>query len=972
MYTNNGGSVEMSATLQSKISEFNSAFKLGIDLGTKAGGVALVKDNKIILAKTFLDYHNTDLVRRRAHRRNRRSRRAKEKRIARLRSWVLRHKAKERQFPDPYTVRDVPFYRKGEKPSQVRGKVNWVSAVISGKNVSDEAFVKALITIFMKRGQSYDKFEIEKLTDKEFLKFLQERTTVSQEEYCELLVELEVRHDNGAYSNLEYGHTKEHILEIQENPNEKNRKNREEELKRVISAFCDRNKIGERDKWTSELIHILNKRVRQARFKNRILIRCNVCDKPTPSKGNSEVRKLNYLDTVRNFLKVGRIGDSPTNMEYYLKLYESAKPIRDKIFDNKKIDKTEKQEKRKVISEILPRAFRSENQFILDKQKDIKIQIKELLFNKLHGRSRYCKEHLQARAEGKDVEEGRHGHIGKRHDRNVALMNHDKRVINLLERLLFKDNKELAEQLKASEIKYISIEAPEPKTKRTKKGRTTERDPRKLKEKLFDACNGICVYTGDILDKTRIGEYEADHIFPVSRDGPSISDNLVLTTHEINKSKSNMTPWEWLRNDNARWEDFLARCNKLYGEGRLNRRKLELLLNKSNEYPDNNPTELARVGARIGNFQQEIINLFKRYGIGEPQTLFEKGKPIIQVVRGNETQKLRRLWGSTNPDFVPPLKDRTMASNHAEDAAIAASMPPRIWREQIYRYTAKFNEGKKRPDFAIPDIAPCWGEYIRNKSSPLLSVLGHTNYTWKTQIIDDTFYKRYNVQANYDKIYKQKQKNSSGSDQDSAESNSKPILLENKHRLKNGKKYYHKVINGARYFLESQPGGTLVDIQPRDGPKRRIQIKPVFEEIILTDSTIWRKPTRPLLDLYTSNKLDLQNMSNELLKKSLESYSTHKEDRGSSVRIRLHDIIWLDKTNAHENGYFIITKLGKSIEMMPEERVKTYKDIYKKISKEDTKDAESPDGKKKKTRSAFRLGKKDMAFLISSKVTSQT
>ncbi len=983
MYTEDAH-IKMSSVLKSKIDEFNSAFKLGIDLGTKNGGVALVKDNKIILARTFLDYHDTDLSTRRAHRRNRRSRRAKEKRIARLRSWILRHKANGQKLPDPYKYKvsgqDIPFYRKGEKPSQIRGEMNWVNVVKSGKNISSEAFVKALITIFMKRGQSYDKYEIIGLNDKEFLKFIQERTTVSQEEHDELLDELNARYNNGSYSSLEYEHAKEHISKLMDNhdekTNEKSRKAREKELEEVVKVFCSRNNIEkEANTWISELKHILNKRVRQARFKNRILIRCNICDKPTPSKRNLQVRELNYLDVVRNFLKAGRIDESSSLIEYYVDLYKSAKPIRDKILSNGELSEDEKLDKKKIIRKILPNAYCSENQFILSKQKNMKIQIVDLLFNKLYGRSRYCKDHLKARAEGKDIEEGRHGSIGKRHDRNVTLMNHDKRVINLIEKLLFKEDKELAEKLNKVGIKYISIEAPEPKTKRAKKGRTVERDPRKLKEKLFDAYNGICIYTGEILDKAKISEYQVDHIFPKSRDGPSIQDNCVITTSITNKSKGNMTPWEWFGTDNQKWNAFEARCNKFYREGNLSRRKLELLLNKGNEYPENNPTELARVGARIGNFQQELIELFKRYGLEEPQTLFSNGKPVIQVVRGNETQKLRRLWGTTNPDFVPPLKDRSATSNHAEDAAIAASIPPKIWREQIYRYEAKFHGGKERPDFAIPYIAPHWVEYARNRITALISVLGNTHYNWKTCIIDDTFYKRYNERAIYDKIYKQPSKKVTGSpesDTKHAESDTKPILLENEHYLKKGRKYYHKFIKEKRYFLESQPGGTLVDIKPKDGPRRRIQISPVFSEIILTDRVIWRRPIQPLLDLYVSGKLDPQSISNELLKKSLESYATHNQDLGPHVSIKLHDIIYLDKTGAHEKGYFIIKKLGKSIVMVSEERVKVYNDAYKNIPKEDTDSAKIQDKKREKDNSAITLSRKDITFLINSKSHSQT
>lgn len=977
MYTEDAP-IKMSSVLKSKIDEFNSAFKLGIDLGTKNGGVALVKDNKIIFARTFLDYHKTDLSKRRAHRRNRRSRRAKEKRLARLRSWILRHKVNGKQLSDPYKYKvnehDIPIYRKGEKPSQIKGEINWINVLKSGKNVSSEAFVKALITIFTKRGQSYDKYEIMGLNDKEFLKFIQERTTVSQEEYNELLDELNSRHDNGSYSDIIYEQTQDHISKITENPgekiNEKSRDTREKELEEVIKVFCSRNGIEkEGNTWVPELKHILNKRVRQARFKNRILIRCNICDKPTPSKRNLQVRELNYLDAVRNFLKAGRIDESFSLIDYYKDLYKSAKPIRDKILSNGELNENEKLDKKKIIHKILPNTYRSKNQFILSKQKNMKIQIVDLLFNKLYGRSRYCKDHLKARAEGKDIEKGRHGSIGKRHDRNVTLMNHDKRVLNLIEQLLFKEDKELAEKLNKLGIKYISIEAPEPKTKRAKKGNIIKRDSRKLKEKLFDANHGVCIYTGEILDKAKINEYQVDHIFPKSRDGPSIQDNCVITTNITNKSKGNLTPWEWLGIDNQKWDAFEARCNKFYREGKLSGRKLELLLNKSNEYPENNPTELTRVGARIGNFQQELIGLFKRYGLEEPQTLFNNGKPIIQIVRGNETQKLRRLWGTTNPDFVPLLKDRAATLNHAEDAAIAASMPPKIWREQIYRYVAKFNGGKERPDFAIPNIAPHLVEYTRNRISPLISVLGSTHYTWKTSIMDDTFYIQYNARANYDKIYKQSSKNvtTHESDNESTTSNSKPILLKNEHQLKKGKKYYHKSINGTRYFLESQLGGTLLDIKPKDGPKRCIQINPVFSEIILTDGIILRRPIQPLLDLYISGKLDLQSISNELLKKSLESYATSNQNLGPHVSIKLHDIIYLDKTETHEKGYFIITKLGKSIVMMPEERVKVYNDAYKKIPKEDTDNAEIQNTKKEKGNMNLTLSRKDIAFLINSK-----
>ena len=67
--------------------------------------------------------------------------------------------------------------------------------------------------------------------------------------------------------------------------------------------------------------------------------------------------------------------------------------------------------------------------------------------------------------------------------------------------------------------------------------------------------------------------------------------------------------------------------------------------------------------------------MFVKYGYEEPQTLVQKGKPIIQVVRGRDTQALRWRWHALDSNIIPE-KDRKSSFNHAEDAVIAACMPP--------------------------------------------------------------------------------------------------------------------------------------------------------------------------------------------------------------------------------------------------------------------------------------------------------
>ncbi|OJI07263.1 MAG: hypothetical protein BK997_03320 [Candidatus Micrarchaeum sp. ARMAN-1] len=901
-----------SSALAARIKEFNSAFKLGIDLGTKTGGVALVKDNKVLLAKTFLDYHKQTLEERRIHRRNRRSRLARRKRIARLRSWILRQKIYGKQLPDPYKI------KKMQLPNGVRKGENWIDLVVSGRDLSPEAFVRAITLIFQKRGQRYEEVakEIEEMSYKEFSTHIKALTSVTEEEFTALAAEIERRQDvvDTDKEAERYTQLSELLSKVSESKSEsKDRAQRKEDLGKVVNAFCSAHRIEDKDKWCKELMKLLDRPVRHARFLNKVLIRCNICDRATPKKSRPDVRELLYFDTVRNFLKAGRVEQNPDVISYYKKIYMDAEVIRVKILNKEKLTDEDKKQKRKLASEL--NRYKNK-EYVTDAQKKMQEQLKTLLFMKLTGRSRYCMAHLKERAAGKDVEEGLHGVVQKRHDRNIAQRNHDLRVINLIESLLFDQNKSLSDAIRKNGLMYVTIEAPEPKTKHAKKGAAVVRDPRKLKEKLFDDQNGVCIYTGLQLDKLEISKYEKDHIFPDSRDGPSIRDNLVLTTKEINSDKGDRTPWEWMHDNPEKWKAFERRVAEFYKKGRINERKRELLLNKGTEYPGDNPTELARGGARVNNFITEFNDRLKTHGVQELQTIFERNKPIVQVVRGEETQRLRRQWNALNQNFIP-LKDRAMSFNHAEDAAIAASMPPKFWREQIYRTAWHFGpSGNERPDFALAELAPQWNDFFMTKGGPIIAVLGKTKYSWKHSIIDDTIYKPFSKSAYYVGIYKKPNAITSN-----AIKVLRPKLLNGEHTMSKNAKYYHQKIGNERFLMKSQKGGSIITVKPHDGPEKVLQISPTYECAVLTKHDgkiiVKFKPIKPLRDMYARGVIKAMDKELETSLSSMSKHAKYKE-------LHTHDIIYLPATKKHVDGYFIITKLSAKhgIKALPESMVK--------------------------------------------------
>ena len=841
------------------VKEFNDSYKLGIDLG-KTTGVAIVKQGKIITAKTLVDLHDDSLEKRRAIRRGRRTRIAHKKRLARLRSWVLRQKINGRQLPDPYKIMKDKAYWSVYNKFKVDNGTGWIQAIKDKRDLQPDEFVRALTILFRKRGYRADK-RLYNLSDKDFSLLIKNlKPPINKYESEQLLEELSKRTETGEFDAKDGKVLEKRIKKTRAESKDFTAKQRDEienDLKEIVDKFTKLNNLSDKaSSWEKALIHILNKPVRKARFDNRILIKCKIkgCNKNTPSK-----------EKVREYeLKMALFNARSENQNVSEKDLDEFRKNVTELYTNKN-SKNPNNSDISTLRKNLNSYFRKAKI-----KKGMHDQIRTLIFEKLSGRSRYCKEHLKEFCE-KQVQLD-----SINYGVNPKAEQHDRRVINFIEKLIFK-----RKMIDPKELRYITIEAPEPVTKRAKKGEAPQKIGERLKDRL--AKLGIDIYTGEKLTNG----FETEHIFPASRYGPSIEENEVASNRQTNKEKGDRTPYEWLKDDKERWDKFEERVNSLYAKGKINKRKKEILLNTNQDYPGLNPTDLAKTGGRVGAFVQDLQKLFKEHHCEVPQTLIQKNKPIIQVVRGSATQQLRWKWAAMDPKIIPLEKDRKSSFNHAEDAVLAASLPPYNWRLKIYRETAKIrrNVGGKenvveRPDLPIKTIAPNWSEFNSSRKEPIVEIIGKKKMNWKTSFMDQSFYKYTgNVNTKFPKL---------------------PI---------------HKFENNKRKIKYNPKGGTIAFLTPHDGPKRLVQIKPASEAVIIYEEGGKIKRIRrfitPIIEMYNQENVNKKRRLDFVDQSDRDEIK--KLDDLKKKGIKYKEVKRYDMVPLIENGktnFYYVTKLG--------------------------------------------------------------
>jgi len=777
---------------------------LGVDFGQTTGGCALVRGREILHAETFVDFHNTTLETRRTLRRGRRTRRSKKMRLARLRSWVLRHRLPDgSRLPDPYQImwnveggfqtKPGLYKRKGRSPAEYE---TWISAAKRGE-VDSAGFVCALTHLFQKRGYKYDQKELDDFTSERLIDFLNSCCLLAQapELEKEMRAEVERRNKPKLHEAFEAA-----LIRLPEPRKAVPRQIKEQDLRTIIEKFGRKYNMSSQTiaRWQKELCGLLNRILREPRFDNRLKSGCAWCGKKTPRLKKPEVREKAYLAAVAN-LRVHRAANprltrqlNKTEREllvHWWKRRQLARVGQYEFPKGRKVDVFE----RAPTGENIEKAFEKlgiVKTWLRDKRGKPYLgyamlsQIDNLLNHvPRSGRASLCMEHLEFAANGKHMKDAgvEWQRLKVRRAPNPCLEQHDARVMKRIERFLFVIGKRGDGAWRHGRISLITLEVPEPQTERVGKRQQTERQPLGLRGILHQETGGVCIYQNTSACRARDGKIESldavekDHIFPRHRGGPDLRLNLVCACRECNhpdSGKGHRLPSEWIGFGSEPWKQFEARVNALRS---LPERKKQLLLARDLDEAEQvlaDPTSLAHVGARPRAFIAELIAIFKKHGVEPPRVDYQlgamdEGAPHVQRVEGRWTTDLRLAWmwkdrEATQINFG--AKDRSDLYNHAQDAVLLAATPPHTWRKQILVETARRpcarrdqsgriivdehgyvqTELRDRPGLALLDLAPDWADFMTHRRKPLVTVLGKMKANWRRQIMDQSFYQHPN------------------------------------------------------------------------------------------------------------------------------------------------------------------------------------------------------------------------------------
>jgi hypothetical protein len=242
----------------------------------------------------------------------------------------------------------------------------------------------------------------------------------------------------------------------------------------------------------------------------------------------------------------------------------------------------------------------------------------------------------------------------------------------------------------------------------------------------------ICPYTGKDLGTDPLAPgLQVEHIFPESRGGISIMENLALTWQEINQQKGNQTPVEFLGDQADRYISGM----------KWNKRKREIFFHKTAEIPDwDNMTRTAQLAR---NLKAQVIRWLQiNQENMDDNDLANETRRRICCPTGGMTAACREAWEDHMPsDFFyikningrdKKLKNRGNLRHHMWDAAVVSYIPPGNGLNSIYHggifesHQSQNGVPKMKP---LPELAPpldaihaagpqtCYVSKLRSKSS---------------------------------------------------------------------------------------------------------------------------------------------------------------------------------------------------------------------------------------------------------------
>lgn len=197
-----------------------------------------------------------------------------------------------------------------------------------------------------------------------------------------------------------------------------------------------------------------------------------------------------------------------------------------------------------------------------------------------------------------------------------------------------------------------------------------------VKFKLFQDQNGVCLYSGQNLDITRLfeaGYVDVDHIIPYSISFDDSYTNKVLVRSPENRQKGNRIPADYFKSDPARWQRFETLVNTQVHNWKKKRNLLTQVLSEEqkNGFKQRNLVDTQYIARVIYNLINDHLQ-FAETG------KYDK-KRRTQAVNGAITAHVRKRLG------IQKIREDGDL-HHAVDAAVVACVSPSMI-QKITQYT---------------------------------------------------------------------------------------------------------------------------------------------------------------------------------------------------------------------------------------------------------------------------------------------
>ena len=219
---------------------------------------------------------------------------------------------------------------------------------------------------------------------------------------------------------------------------------------------------------------------------------------------------------------------------------------------------------------------------------------------------------------------------------------------------------------------------------------------------LWTECGKRCPYTGEQIGFDalfREGLFEVEHIWPRWQSLDDSFRNKTLCHRDVNREKTNRTPYEAFGHDEARWAAIAARVDGMTaskGGVGMAPGKVRRFLAKS--MPDD---FTSRQLNDTGYAARQAVAFLKRLW----PDVGAKAPVNVQAVTGRVTAQLRRLWGLNNILAEDGEKARADHRHHAIDALVVACVHPGM-TNKLSRYWQRRDD----PAAPKPDLPPPWAD----------------------------------------------------------------------------------------------------------------------------------------------------------------------------------------------------------------------------------------------------------------------